>query len=200
MEYCVYYDRRTDQILDFLPQPFDNSFKAKITDLWSQEIPRKILKLLADKDSLTIPRIKAEIGHSMSTLHENIRKLEGAGLIRTEMIYTRNKQKVIKPAVLFVTKNPKFKESIVSFVNKGLWVNSKKTRRIIAFLDQHPDKYFSVEELSTRLKMPVDEIQVLLDNWDSQVTRAFTDFLKERPFEKRVLYRSKQSSSAQHKG
>ena len=191
MDYCAYYDIKNLQIVDFWPNNIDVSIKNRIRHIWNQEIPRKILQVLSSEDDVTVPKIKEKIGHSMSTLHENIKKLEDAKLIETNMIYIKNKQKIIKPKILFVTKNPKLKKKLTTFLNKGLWVDSRKTHRIIDLLNSKSDKFFTVEEISIKTKIPVDEVMVLLDNWESQITRAFSDFLKDKPFEKRVLYRAK---------
>jgi DNA-binding MarR family transcriptional regulator len=186
---CVYYDQKTDQIIDFLPNTISAELKASIRELWGQEIPRKILSILSTNDSMTAPKIKSEIGHSMSTLHENIKKLEDAGLIQTKMIYVGNKQKIIEPMAIFVTKNPKFKSAIQDFLSKGFWIDSKKLNKVIKILNDNPTKSFTAEELSVKTKIPVDEINSLLATWDSQFTRAFSSFLKEKPFEKVILYK-----------
>jgi DNA-binding Lrp family transcriptional regulator len=189
MECCAYYDKKTMQILDILPKNISNAYRAKILDLWSQEIPRKILMFLSTEQEVTAPKIKSAIGHSVSTLHENIKRLEDAGIIGTEMIYVGNKQKIIKPNVIFVTKNPAFRAVVKSFLAKGFWVDSKKSNKIIEFLQENDDRAFTAEEISSKTKVPVDEIHSLLANWDSQITRAFSDFLKERPFEKLTMYK-----------
>ncbi len=191
MECIAYYDRKTFEILDFLPKNIDNSLQARILELWSQDIPRKILMFLSTENDVTAPKIKNAIGHSVSTLHENIKKLEDAGLIKTEMIYVGNKQKIIRPRVVFVTKNPAFKSIVKSFLSKGFWIDSDKSRKIIDFLQKNHNKSFTAEEISSKTKIPVDEIHALLGNWDSQITRAFSDFMKEKPFEKKILYQGK---------
>lgn len=179
------------EILDFLPKDIDNSLKSRIMELWSQEIPRKILMFLSTENKVTAPKIKEAIGHSVSTLHENIKKLDDAGLIETEMIYVGNKQKTIKPKVVFVTKNPMFRAIVKSLLSKGFWIDSKKSKKVLDFLQNHSEKSWTAEEISSKTKVPVDEIHSLLGNWDSQITRAFSDFLKEKPFEKIVLYRGR---------
>lgn len=187
---CVYYDQKNEQIVDFFPNTVNNEMKSQIQGLWAQEIPKKILMLLSTEKNITAPRIKERIGHSMSTLHENIKKLEDAGIIETKMIYVGNKQKVISPQVIFVTKNPKFRSIIQNFLSRGgFWVDSKKSTKIVDFLQKNAGKGFTAEEISARTKIPVDEIHTLLGTWDSQITRAFSDFLKEKPFEKVVLYK-----------
>lgn len=189
MECCAYYDKKTMQILDLLPKNIPNAYRAKILDLWSQEIPRKILMFLSTEQEVTAPKIKSAIGHSVSTLHENIKRLEDAGLIETEMIYVGNKQKIIKPNVIFVTKNPAFKAVVKNFLAKGFWVDSKNSNKIIEFLQTNSHRAFTAEEISSKTKVPVDEIHSLLANWDSQITRAFSDFLREKPFVKTVMYK-----------
>ena len=160
-------------------------------ELWAQEIPRKIMMFLSTEHDVTAPKIKQAIGHSVSTLHENIKKLEDAGLIETKMIYVGNKQKIIKPRVVFVTKNPVFKSVVKNFLAKGFWIDSKNSRKVIGFLQENHDRSFTAEQISAKTKVPVDEIHTLLSNWDSQITRAFSDFLKEKPFEKYVMYKGR---------
>ena len=195
MECIAYYDKKTMEILDFLPKGLDSSFQSKILELWSQDIPRKILMFLSVENQVTAPKIKTAIGHSVSTLHENIKKLEDSGLITTEMIYVGNKQKIIKPKVIFVTKNPAFRSVVKNFLSKGFWIDSKKSKKIIEFLEKNYTKQFTAEEISSKTGVPVDEIHALLSNWDSQITRAFSDFLKDKPFEKKIYYQGKKNTS-----
>lgn len=190
MKYCVYYDQKTEQILDYLPKNMDLKTKGQIDEFWNQDIPRKILITLSEHEINSIPELKNFVGHSMSTLHDNIKKLEIAGLIETQLTYVENKKRSIKPNVLFVTKNPKFKSSVQKFF-QGLWIDSEKTNIIIGFLQKNPEKYYSVEEISAKLKMPVDEIEMLLSNWDSVTTRTLSNIMMEKPFEKKVMYRGK---------
>jgi len=189
MEYCIYYDKNF-RVLDYLPKGIDPKMKAAIDEFWSQEIPRKILLFLSENHETTIPEIKKSIGHSMSTLHENIVKLEKAGLLETEITYVENKKKTIKSKVLFVTKNPKFKVAFRKFF-QGAWIDSQKSQKISGFLKKNPDKYYTVEQISSKLKIPVDEIEMLLSNWESLTTRTLSNFLQEKPFEKKVMYRGK---------
>lgn len=189
-EFCVYFDKKTYALVDFFPKEIDEELKNNITLYWNQEIPRKILQMLCtEEDGLTSPRIKDTIGHSMSTLHENIKKLEQSGLVKTEMIYEGNKQKVIKPRILFVSQNTQLTKGITAFLNKGLWVDSKRSKTIIDFLNKNSDKYFTPEEISVKTQIQVDEVRTLLDNWDSMATRAFSQFMKPIPFEKKILYK-----------
>lgn len=190
MQSCVYYDQNSLEIIDILPKDTEPKVLACINEMWNQDIPRRILIEISSKEGITASDIKRSIGHSMSTLHENIEKLKTLGLIKTKMVYEQNKKKILSPNVLFVTRNPKFKEAFLRFF-QGMWVDSKKTQKIIDYLQKHPDKYFSVEELSLKLKIPVDEIGLLLSNWDSQTTRAMSHFLKQKPFEKKILYRAR---------
>lgn len=189
-EICVYFDKKSYALLDFFPKEINDEIKKNIMFYWNQDIPRKILQLLCTEDEgFTSPKIKDKIGHSMSTLHENIKKLEQAGLIKTEMIYEGNKQKIIKPKILFVSQNTTLTRGITAFLNKGLWVDSKRSKSIIDFLNKNSDKYFTPEEISAKTEIQVDEVRTLLDNWDSMATRAFSQFGKPIPFEKKVLYR-----------
>ncbi|MEM4260446.1 MAG: hypothetical protein QXG00_04375 [Candidatus Woesearchaeota archaeon] len=192
MKYCVYYDQKTKQILDYLPKDMDLKVRKQIDEFWNQEIPRKILITLSEHEINSIPELKNFVGHSMSTLHDNIRKLENGGLIETQLTYVENKKRKIKPIVLFVTKNPKFKVSIQKFF-QGLWIDSEKTNTIIHFLQKHSDRFYSAEEISAKTKIPVDEIEMLLSNWDSITTRTLSNIMMERPFEKKVMYKGKKS-------
>ena len=187
MEYCVYYDKDY-KILDYLPFQIDPGVKSSINEFWNQDIPRKILITLSETGETTTPVIKERIGHSMSTLHENIVKLENAGLIQTKITYVENKKKTIIPKVLFVTKNPKFKVMFRKFF-QGIWIDSQKTESITHFLQRNPAKYYTANEIATKLKIPVDEVEMLLGNWDSPTTRTLSNFLQERPFEKKIIYR-----------
>lgn len=192
MDYCVYYDKKTMKILDFFPNDIDFNMKSSIMNAWNAPIMRDILTLLSEQNELTAPMIKDKIGHSMSTLHENIKKLESDKLIKTEMIFKDNKKKVITPIILFATKNPKFKASLKRFF-QGMWVNSEKSTLIIEFLKKNPDKYFTPAQISSKVKIPVDDVELLLSNWDSFITRSVSDITKEIPFEKKVHYRYKKN-------
>jgi response regulator of citrate/malate metabolism len=186
----VYYDKKTENIMDFLPSNLSDDRKNTIRELWNQDIPRKILLLLTKEEQLTAPKIKEHIGHSMSTLHENIKKLEMADLIEAEMIYEGNKQKVLKTKVLAVCKNDKLTERITKFLNQGLWVDTTRSNTIIDFLNKHPDKYYTPEEISIKTGIQVDEVRTLLENWDSQLTRGFSHFMRKMPIEKKTLYKA----------
>lgn len=185
----AYYDPKTERILEFLPTDLSDNEKANIINQWNQEIPRRILKLLSEKENLTAPRIKEEIGHSMSTLHENIKRLEESGLIEAKMIYSGNKQKIISPRVYFVTQNPAFKAVVKKAINQGVWVDSEKTQRVLKCLEEREGDFLSAEDVSRKTKIPVDEVATLLENWNSQFNRGLSDFLRSKPFERRVFYR-----------
>ncbi len=189
MEHYLYYSPRME-ILDIFPQTADQEFRNNLIRMWDEKIAREILIALSNARELTVMRLKEMIGHSMSTLHENIEKLEAAGLIESEIIYVGKKQKVIRPAVICVTKNPKHKENFKRFF-QGLWVDSENFKQIVAFLRKNPDKYYTCEEISLRTKIPVDDVEILLNNWDSPITKSLSDFMKEAPFEKKLLYRAR---------
>jgi hypothetical protein len=191
MKIFVYYDKRSEAILDFFPSDIPEDKKHAIRQMWNQDIARRILLFLSNKDDITAPLIKQQIGHSMSTLHENIKKLEMSGLIETKMVYKGNKQKIIKTNILCVSKNTALTEKITRFLNQGLWVDTDRSKKIIKFLDKNPEKFFSVEEISAKTGIQVDEVDTLLRNWDNQITRAFSDFLKKSPFKKKTLYKSR---------
>lgn len=188
-QYIIYYDKKTESIIDFFPNNLPENTRQAITEVWMQPICREILKLLTQHDKITAPVIQEQVGHSMSTLHENIKRLETTGLIKTTMSYKINKQKIIETNLLAISKNTKLTESITKFLNQGLWVDSSRSDTVTEFLQRNPDVYYTAEEISAKTGIQVDEVQTLLDNWDSQVTRAFSDFLKKRPFEKKVLYK-----------
>lgn len=192
MEYCIYYDIKDQSIIDYLPTEIENSVKQNIIEAWGQEITREILKIVSEHGEITAPQIKEAIGHSSSTLHENIKKLEELDLIKTEMIYTGNKKKIIIPKLLCVTKNPSYKARFQNFF-QGLFIDSKNSQKIIECLEKNSKKFLSVEEISIKTKIPVDEIEILLKNWDSQITRSLSDFMKQKPFEKKIMYKFKKS-------
>jgi DNA-binding transcriptional regulator GbsR (MarR family) len=187
IRYCVYYDKDDEDIVDFFPQGIDADLRNTIIAVWEQEIPRKILKTISEGD-LTMQELRQRIGHSNSTLHENVKKLEEQGLIQTKIIYEGNKIRILSPVLLFVTKNAKFKTRVQKFF-QGLWVDSDANTAVIAFLRENPDDFFTSEEIAARTGFSVDDVELVLSNWDSQVTRALSDFMKKRPFEKRTLYR-----------
>lgn len=193
MNICIYYNKRTEQIIEILPKQLSGEVKRDIETLWTQEIPRKILKTLSSEETYNASSLKRHIGHSVSTVHENLRRLEEAGLITTRVVYEGNKQRIVEPRVLCVTKNPPSKVLLQRFF-QGMWTSSKKTRRIVEVLESNPDHYFSIEEMSTKTGIPVDEVELLLNNWDSQLTRGLSEFLKEPPFEKKVLYRARKKN------
>lgn len=192
MDYCVYYDIETQNIIDYLPKDIENSIKQNIIEAWGQEITREILKIVSEFGEITAPEIKKEIGHSSSTLHENIKKLEDLDLINTEMSYKGNKKKIISPKLFCVTKNPSNKEKFQKFF-QGLFIDSTNSKKIIECLEKNSKKFLSLEEISIKTKIPVDEIEILLNNWDSQITRTLSDFMKKKPFEKKIMYKFKKT-------
>lgn len=187
LEYCVYYDKDTEEIIDFFPGNIDADTKNTIISTWGQEIPRKILRALSE-GAMTMQELRSSIGHSNSTLHENVKKLEELGLIRTEIVYEGNKIRQLQPKLLFVTKSPKFRTRITKFF-QGIWVDGEANKKVVEFLQENSDDYFTVEEIAAKTDLTVDQVTIVLSNWDSQVTRALSDFMKKKPFEKRTLYR-----------
>ncbi|MCB9362136.1 helix-turn-helix transcriptional regulator [Candidatus Woesearchaeota archaeon] len=190
MDICVYYDEKSEKILDILPHAIDTKVKFIIEKMWTQVIPRKILIALSSEEQYNASKLKQIVGHSMSTIHDTLRKLEDAELILTEVIYEGNKQRMIRPQLLCVTKSPKYRAQLKRFF-QGMWVDTGKTKLVLDFLNLNHKKFFTVEEISARTKIPVDEVELLLTNWDSQLTRGLSGFLKEVPFEKKVLYRGR---------
>lgn len=190
MQLIAYYEKRKEVLLDFFPTNADPILIEKVQSYWNQPVARAILKILSREEETTAPELKAEIGHSMSTLHENITKLERDGIISTEMVYSGNKKKIIKPEILFVTKNSRLTSAITRFLNQGLLVDSKTGQKIIDFLDKNKDRTFTAEQISARTGIQVDEVETLLDNWDSLITRSFSEAFKAKPFVKRVTYQS----------
>ena len=190
MHYCAYYDDKTKAIIDFFSEEEDFKLKSEFLKAWEQPIMQAILIAISEQQETTAPKIREKIGHSASTLHENIRKLEESGLITAEMIYKNNKQRVLKPKVLCVSRNPKGKASLKRFF-QGMWVDSQKSKKVIEFLDRHPKKYFTPEEISVHAKIPVDDVELVLNNWESLSTRGLSSVFKRIPFEKKVLYRAR---------
>lgn len=186
---CVYYDEKKEFIIDISPREIDPELKSLVEQAWNQTILRKIL-ILISQGTNRLPDIQEEIGHSASTLHGAVQKLASMHLISYEMIYRGNKQKILSSKVVCVTKNQKSKTALQKFF-QGLWIDSKKTNQIIKHIQKKPDKWWTPEELSLQTKIPVDEILLLLSNFDSQTTRSLSQFMKEPPFEKKISYRAK---------
>lgn len=189
MEICVYYDEKKEFILDISPRELDPEIKNKLEEVWNQPISRKIL-LLVSQGIDRLPDIQKEIGHSSSTLHTAVERLNQLGFLTFKMVYTGNKQKILSSDVLCVSKNPGSKIALQKFF-QGLWINSTKTKKIIKVIQSNPSKWWTPEELSIKTKIPVDEISLLLSNFDSPTTKALSQFLKDPPFEKKVAYKAK---------
>jgi DNA-binding Lrp family transcriptional regulator len=186
-QYCVYYDKDSEEIQDFFPTHIDADLRNTAINAWEQEIPKKILQNLTEGD-LTMQELRKKIGHSNSTLHENVKKLEDMGLIHTELIYEGNKIRILKPVFLFVHQNPKSKVQLKKFF-QGLWVDSEANSTVVDFLRKNSEDFFTADEIAAKTNLPVDEVELVLSNWESKVTRALSDFTKKKPFEKKVLYR-----------
>lgn len=190
MEYCVYYDKKKQDIIDFFPSETPQELRSKINQAWSQPIQKKILITLSMNESLSIPELKNQIGHSMSTLHENIRKLEQNDLISAKTVFKDNKKIILKPKVLFVTKSSKSRRFFQKFF-QGAWIDSTKNEAIIEFLKKNPENSWTPEQIAAKTDLPVDEVQIYLENWESPVTRTLSTFSQEAPFEKKTTYKYK---------
>lgn len=187
---CVYYETESNNILDIVPHDISDEIKATITKYWQQQVCQKILKALSAQDQQTISGLAKELGHSVSTIHENIAKLEQEKLIQTNISYEKKKQRVITTNILFATKSPKYKEAISKFF-QGLWVNSNDTNEIIEFLSENPTKKYTSTEISAGTKIPIHRVEIALSNWDNIITRGVSQINKEQPFIKEVTYRAK---------
>lgn len=194
MEYCVYYDRKKEEIIEFFPAEIPLDIKTKISQAWSQPIQKKILITLSMHEKLTIPKLKEIIGHSMSTLHENIRKLMQNNIIDAQTIFKDNKKIILKPKILFVTKSSKSKAFFQKFF-QGAWISTDKNETIVNFLKKNPDREWTVKEIAAKIDLPEDEVQIYLDNWESVLTRTLSTYSKEIPFQKRVLYKYRPTDS-----
>ncbi|RME52018.1 MarR family transcriptional regulator [Candidatus Woesearchaeota archaeon] len=188
--YCVIYHPKTKEILDFYPKTTPFSVQQSILTFWSQPIPQEILLALSGEQELTLSELKRRIGHSPSTLHDIVSKLEQAKLIKTEMRYEGKKQKLLFPCVFFITDTPPTKKKLKKLF-QGLWIDTEKTKQVIAFLEKKPDRYFSLQEISAGTGIPLTEVEILLSNLESPITRTLSDFLKEPPFEKYTFYKAK---------
>jgi hypothetical protein len=187
MHICVYYDEKKKFILDISPSELDPEIKSKVEETWNQPILREILILISEGTN-RLPNIQKAIGHSSSTLHTAVERLKSLGLISCDMIYQGNKQKILSSNIICVTKNAKSKIALQKFF-QGLWIDSSKTQKIIEVMSSS-DHWWSAEELSAKTKIPVDEISLLLSNFDSLTTKALSQFMKKPPFEKKVMYRA----------
>lgn len=189
MAICVYYDEHNRYIIDTSPWDLDPQVRSRLEEVWNHHISRDILLLVSDGVE-RLPDIQDVIGHSPSTLHAALDKLVQAGFVKVEMSYKGKKQKVLSTDVVCVTKNPKSRQALQKFF-QGLWVDSEKTNKVIAALQEEKGKWWSPEELSAKTRIPVDEIELVLSNFDSPMTRSLSHFLKEPPFEKKALYKAR---------
>lgn len=187
---CVYYESENNNILDIVPHQINDEIKANIVKSWQQPVSQKILKALSSTNNMTISSLAKELGHSVSTIHENIKKLEQLQIIQTTISYEKKKQRVITSNVLCATKSPKFKEALSKFF-QGLWVNSKDTNVIMDFLQKHKPKKFTIEQISASTNLPVHRVEIALSNWDNIITRGVSQVSKEQPFVKEVTYYAK---------
>lgn len=189
MDICVYYDERKEFIIDISPQGLDPHTRSLLEEYWSQPILRQLL-ITISRGVHRLPDVQKEIGHSPSTLHAALQKLVDGGFVSFEMSFKGKKQKILSPRVLCVTKSPRHRIALQKFF-QGMWVDSAKTKKIIDQLCKDPDKWWTAEELSVKTGITIDEIELLLSNFDSQMTRALSQFLSKPPFEKRISYRAK---------
>lgn len=188
--YFAYYEKNSKQIEDIIPKDIDVKLNNAITQFWNQDIVQDILIFISQEQETTITDIKKNIGHSQSTIYEIVNKLEHAKLITTEISYVGSKKRIIKPTVHFITKNKKSKIFLQKFF-QGLWVNSSQFKKIMEFLQKNPHHAFTAEEISLKTSIPVDEITILMNNWESPLTKTYSDLFKEPPFEKKVTYQVK---------
>lgn len=188
---CVYYNKKSEEIESFLPNTISEEKKVDIANAWDNNINRKILKELSLNEELNLSELKKKVGHSISTISDSVKKLANKKILKTKITYEGKKQKMITSDILFVTKNPKLSEVFKKVLSQGIWIDTNKTKKIIKFLEENKKNYFSVEEISAKTEIPVDEVKSLLNNWDSQITRSISTFLKEPPFEKKEIYRFK---------
>lgn len=187
---CVYYNKKTEELQNFMPDISENE-KSTISNAWEKIVFRNILKALSIKNNLNLSELKQLTNHSISTISDSITKLEKMGLVSVEIQYKEKKQKIIHSKILFVTENNKLKKILTQLLNQGIWINKEKSDEITKFLHANKDQYFSIEEISANTGIPIDEVKILLNNWESHITRAVSDFLKEPPFEKKILYKAK---------
>ncbi|HDP73360.1 MAG TPA: winged helix-turn-helix transcriptional regulator [Candidatus Woesearchaeota archaeon] len=190
---CLYYDAN-ENIIEILPMEIEPALKDSLAYFWGKEVSRKILKHLSKYECAKMQDIRKDVGHSSSTVHEYLHKMEKSGIVELEKVYKGKKEILVKPKAICVTKNKRFKQSVSRFF-QGLWVNSEKMNRIILLLHKNSDKFFTSEEISAKTSIPVDEVELLLSNWDSKLTRAVSDLTKEPPFEKRTVYRAMKGTS-----
>jgi transposase len=189
---CIYYDSN-ENIIEILPMEIEPQLKDALAYFWGKEVSRKIMKYISKHDCSKMQDIRKNVGHSSSTVHEYLHKMEKSGIVALEKVYKGKKEIIVWPRSICVTKNKRFRQAVSRFF-QGLWVNSEKMNRIIALLHKNKDKHFTSEEISVKTGIPVDEVELLLSNWDSKLTRAVSDLMKEPPFEKRTVYKAKQKA------
>ncbi|OIO66745.1 hypothetical protein COY28_03330 [Candidatus Woesearchaeota archaeon CG_4_10_14_0_2_um_filter_57_5] len=188
MEGCVSYNRKSFELLDFLPSDMDAGLKSTINQYWHQRIAREILIALSSAEEIPMSQLRDQIGHSASTLHENIKRLQEVGLIEAEMSFKGNKQLLLRPRVIFVSDNPKVAAAFQKFF-QGLFIDTNATKIVLAFLNENPDKFFTSAEISSRTNMPKTQVEIALSNLESPITRAYSTFYRSAPFEKQISYR-----------
>jgi len=190
MDICVYYDKEKNNIIDIFPNNINPNMKNNIMKLWGKTVCRKILCSISENNQSTITSLAASTGHSLSTIHENLKLLENVNIVKSELKYEKKKQRIITSDIIFITANPKFKQTLKKFF-QGLWYNNKATEKIITFLHDNQNKTFTAEQISIALKIPVDDVKLYLSNWDSLTTRGLSNILKDAPFEKIITYKGK---------
>ncbi|USN46014.1 MAG: MarR family transcriptional regulator [Candidatus Woesearchaeota archaeon] len=191
MDVCVHYEKDAG-IVDILPQNIKPQLRKDLFEAWNTPIQQKILLSLNGKEEVDASSLTSEIGHSASTIHENVERLTRKGLLESKIIYKGKKRKILTSHILLVTNNPKYKKTIQRFF-QGLWVNSKKTKQIIEFLQQQPETFYTAEEIAAKTRIPLNEVQILLNNFDSPLTKGVSHAFGDAPFEKKVLYKGKSS-------
>jgi DNA-binding transcriptional regulator GbsR (MarR family) len=184
----IYYDKKTSQIIDYFPKSLEQGIITNIYEMWGQEIPQKIIKIVSQKYPITATEIKSELGHSSSTIFDNLKKLEQCNLIKTEISYIGNKKRVIYPKVFFVTKNNHFKQFMKKFF-QGMWVDSDNFKKIMKFLQKNPNKFYTSEEISAKTNIPVDSVEITMQDYDSKIMQIFSTNKTHIPFEKKTVYK-----------
>lgn len=195
-ELCVYYELGSEKLLDFFPKSkVTPEIIKNISIAWENPIYRKVLKYLSENKDVKLIDLATNLNHSLSTISDAVNRLESLGLITSKISFQGKKQRVINSKILFVTKNPELKKIFNNLINQGIWVDMKKTKEIIEYLKKNKDRFLTIEEISIGTKIPVDEVKTLLENYDSFITRSFSEAFKEIPFEKITLYKYKEKDN-----